>query len=212
MYNLDYFLRDLIQMLHCFFSVGGSQPIVFSYVSEFFTEKQRGPMVIILASCWQPGIIFTGALYIIRSIWAAGPCNYRVRPGAIETYTCIQAQYFPYLESVRLPYTYMDSHTQFHAYFDGMQVTRSFATFGGSYVPDIVVNAEDINLPYINFVQHFWHGLWWVFQDLINRLISTLEVFILWTGDFFSLSAPSLHYCLLSHLRLCQKVQPIYCM
>ena len=41
-------------------SVGGSQPIVFSYISEFFTEKQRGPMIIILASCWQPGIIFTG--------------------------------------------------------------------------------------------------------------------------------------------------------
>ena len=42
------------------FSVGGSQPIVFSYVSEFFTEKQKGPVIIILASCWQPGIIFTG--------------------------------------------------------------------------------------------------------------------------------------------------------
>ena len=48
-------------------SVGGSQPIVFAYVSEFFTEKQRGPMIILLASCWQPGIIFTGrygAMYI----------------------------------------------------------------------------------------------------------------------------------------------------
>lgn len=43
-----------------FFSVGGSQPIVFSYVSEFFSEKQRGPVIVILASCWQPGIIFTG--------------------------------------------------------------------------------------------------------------------------------------------------------
>ena len=41
-------------------SVGGSQPIVFSYVSEFFTEKLRGPMIILLAACWQPGIIFTG--------------------------------------------------------------------------------------------------------------------------------------------------------
>ena len=40
--------------------VGGSQPVVFSYVSEFFTERQRGPIVIILASCWQPGIIYTG--------------------------------------------------------------------------------------------------------------------------------------------------------
>ena len=40
--------------------VGGSQPVVFSYVSEFFTERQRGPVVIILASCWQPGIIYTG--------------------------------------------------------------------------------------------------------------------------------------------------------
>ncbi len=36
--------------------------MVFSFVSEFFTEKQRGPMVILLASCWQPGIIFTALL------------------------------------------------------------------------------------------------------------------------------------------------------
>ena len=42
--------------------VGGSIPIVFSYVSEFFTEKQRGPVVILLTSCWQPGIIFTALL------------------------------------------------------------------------------------------------------------------------------------------------------
>ena len=42
--------------------VGGSQPVAFSYVSEFFTEKMRGPMIIILASCWQPGIIFVALL------------------------------------------------------------------------------------------------------------------------------------------------------
>ena len=41
-------------------------PIVFSYVSEFFSEKQRGPMIIILAACWQPGIIFTGNCFLLR--------------------------------------------------------------------------------------------------------------------------------------------------
>ncbi len=35
-------------------------PVVFSYVSEFFTEKQTGPIVVITAACWQPGIAFTG--------------------------------------------------------------------------------------------------------------------------------------------------------
>ena len=36
--------------------------MMFSYVSEFFTEKKRGPVIVILASCWQPGIIFTALL------------------------------------------------------------------------------------------------------------------------------------------------------
>ncbi len=44
-------------------SVGGSVPVVFSYVSEFFTEKQTGPIVVITAACWQPGIAFTGKNY-----------------------------------------------------------------------------------------------------------------------------------------------------
>lgn len=132
----QWFLEHLIQLLCCVFSVGGSQPIVFSYVSEFFTEKQRGPMIIILASCWQPGIIFTGSECRRHNLWWIYPI----------------------------------------------------------------------------FVQRFWHGVWWVFKDLINLLVSTLEVFILWTGDFFSLSALSLHYYLLSHFQLCQKVQHTYCM
>ena len=48
--------------LKFFHRVGGSQPVVFSYVSEFFTEKMRGPVIIILASCWQPGIIFAALM------------------------------------------------------------------------------------------------------------------------------------------------------
>ncbi len=55
-------LYSLYFFSSCVCSVGGSQPVVFSYVSEFFTEKQRGPVVILLASCWQPGIIFTALL------------------------------------------------------------------------------------------------------------------------------------------------------
>ena len=33
---------------------------MFSYLSEFFLEKHRGPLIIILSSLWQPGIIYTG--------------------------------------------------------------------------------------------------------------------------------------------------------
>jgi len=52
--------------------VGGSLPVVFSYLSEFFTEKQRGPIVIFFAMCWQPGIIFTGAC-LYMSTFACSP-------------------------------------------------------------------------------------------------------------------------------------------
>ena len=52
----------IIMYVICFHRVGGSQPVVFSYVSEFFTEKMRGPVIIILASCWQPGIIFAALM------------------------------------------------------------------------------------------------------------------------------------------------------
>ena len=41
-------------------------PIVLSYISEFFTEKLRGPAVIAL---WQPGVICAGeVLTLIISI------------------------------------------------------------------------------------------------------------------------------------------------
>lgn len=42
--------------------VGGSFPVVFSYFSEFFSRKSRGPFVIILASFWILGSIFAALL------------------------------------------------------------------------------------------------------------------------------------------------------
>ncbi len=42
------------------FSVGGSLPIVTSYVSEFVTEKQRGPFLVVVSSFWLPGNVYTG--------------------------------------------------------------------------------------------------------------------------------------------------------
>jgi hypothetical protein len=68
-------------------------------------------------------------------------CNSCVSPGAIEIQ--IQAENFPYLETVHLlemPNA-IDIHVLPHPllrvdlYFDGTRVTRSFAAFGGSYAP-----------------------------------------------------------------------------
>ena len=82
----------------------------------------------------------------IRSIWAAeggeGACNYHVRPGAIKIQN--QAQYLPNMESARLLELAIAIHIhreprpvpRLNLYFDGTQVTRSFAAFGSSYAPD----------------------------------------------------------------------------
>ena len=42
--------------------VGGSIPVAFSYFCEFFTKKTRGPFVIILATFWVIGQIYTAFL------------------------------------------------------------------------------------------------------------------------------------------------------
>ena len=42
--------------------VGGSIPVAFSYFCEFFTKKTRGPFVIILATFWVIGQIYTAVL------------------------------------------------------------------------------------------------------------------------------------------------------
>ena len=42
--------------------VGGSFPVVFSYYSEFFSRKSRGPFVIILAAFWILGSLFAALM------------------------------------------------------------------------------------------------------------------------------------------------------
>lgn len=42
--------------------VGGSIPVAFSYFCEFFTKKNRGPFVIILAMFWVVGSVFVALL------------------------------------------------------------------------------------------------------------------------------------------------------
>jgi VNT family MFS transporter (synaptic vesicle glycoprotein 2) len=41
------------------YRVGGSLPVVFSYFSEFFSAKKKGPLVIVLASFWMVGQVYT---------------------------------------------------------------------------------------------------------------------------------------------------------
>ena len=50
--------------------VGGSLPIAFSYFCEFFSKKNRGPFVIILAGFWTLGSVFAAvtALAIIEHV------------------------------------------------------------------------------------------------------------------------------------------------
>ena len=67
-----------------------------------------------------------------------GAYNYHVRPGAIKIQ--IQAQYFTnmcLLEMVIAIYIHGLPRPvpRLNLYFDGTQVTRSFAAFGGSYAP-----------------------------------------------------------------------------
>ena len=49
-------------------SVGGSLPVAFSYFCEFFTKKNRGAFVIILASFW-----ITGSVFAALVAWAVIP-------------------------------------------------------------------------------------------------------------------------------------------
>jgi VNT family MFS transporter (synaptic vesicle glycoprotein 2) len=42
--------------------VGGSFPVVFSYFSEFFSRKSRGPFVIVLAAFWILGSVFAALM------------------------------------------------------------------------------------------------------------------------------------------------------
>ena len=41
----------------CFFSVGGSLPVIFAYYTEFQAKKNRGSMVSMLATFWMSGNI-----------------------------------------------------------------------------------------------------------------------------------------------------------
>ena len=62
------------------FRVGGSMPVVFSYFSEYFTPRKKGPLVIILASFWMLGQIYTALL-----AWAllSRPCAINAQIGSL---------------------------------------------------------------------------------------------------------------------------------
>ena len=67
MYHFNIFFTQSLSFLsHC--SVGGSLPVAFSYFCEFFSKKNRGPFVIILAGFWTLGSVFAAvtALSIIE--------------------------------------------------------------------------------------------------------------------------------------------------
>ena len=55
---------------HTHHRVGGSLPVAFSYFCEFFSKKNRGPFVIILAGFWALGSVFAAvtALAIIENV------------------------------------------------------------------------------------------------------------------------------------------------
>jgi len=42
--------------------VGGSIPVIFSYFTEFFSKKKRGPFIIILSMFWVVGQVYTAVL------------------------------------------------------------------------------------------------------------------------------------------------------
>ncbi|XP_065883806.1 synaptic vesicle glycoprotein 2C-like [Dysidea avara] len=42
--------------------VGGSIPVIFSYFSEFFSNKKRGPFIVILSMFWTVGQVYTALL------------------------------------------------------------------------------------------------------------------------------------------------------
>ena len=46
----------------CYHRVGGSIPVIFSYFSEFFSKKRRGPFIIILSMFWTVGQVYTALL------------------------------------------------------------------------------------------------------------------------------------------------------
>ena len=123
-----------------------------------------------------------GAMHYIRSIWAAeggeGACNYHVHPGAIKIQ--IQAKYFPNMESARLLELAIAIHIHgeprpvphLNLYFDGTQVTRSFAAFGSSYAPDI--GYGDLycigkKFP-LTFLQCEGNWVWWNFIQQIMHV------------------------------------------
>ena len=55
-------LRSFSLHFRFFCRVGGSLPVVFSYFSEFFSSKKKGPVVIVLASFWMVGQVYTALL------------------------------------------------------------------------------------------------------------------------------------------------------
>ena len=102
--------------------VGGSIPVAFSYFCEFFTKKTRGPFVIILATFWVIGQIYTALLaWVIfdkSEKEAPGEGPFHTRLGSIHlnawriyimlcTFPCLSSAFFLFLlpESPSFLYT-----------------------------------------------------------------------------------------------------------
>ena len=62
------------------FRVGGSMPVVFSYFSEYFTPRKKGPFVIILASFWMLGQIYTA---LLAWVLLSRPCAVNAQIGSL---------------------------------------------------------------------------------------------------------------------------------
>ena len=92
--------------------VGGSIPVAFSYFCEFFTKKTRGPFVIILATFWVIGQIYTALLaWVIfdkSEKEAPGEGPFHTRLGSIHlnawriyimlcTFPCLSSAFFLFL-------------------------------------------------------------------------------------------------------------------
>ena len=92
--------------------VGGSIPVAFSYFCEFFTKKTRGPFVIILATFWVIGQIYTALLaWVIfdkSENEAPGQGPFHTRLGSIHlnawriyimlcTFPCLSSAFFLFL-------------------------------------------------------------------------------------------------------------------
>lgn len=56
-YNSQYFTYN-----SCIYRVGGSLPVIFSYFTEFFSKKKRGPFIIMLSMFWTIGQVYTALL------------------------------------------------------------------------------------------------------------------------------------------------------